>query len=253
LISEQRETLRAEVFALLGEKCFCCEESNMGFLTLDHKDDDGAAHREELAGMDIYRWALTAPEAVDVLQTSCFNCNCGRQLNGGICPHALLLKAPPKQPPALTKALKVAARKAERVERTKTYDDAIEKANVLIKQSWGLTFVEKLECERLIMSSLSDRGKSLDAIWPKHRNENVASSIEAICLQTPFVDGTWYIGQKPVARQAVIEYVAGVVADYICEFVGCSRATTPPEPTVFEWAKQGVPQPLGIELIKRGH
>lgn len=81
-----RLELRERVFARIGRACVCCGEEEIGFLTLDHADDDGAWHRKTVS--DMYAWALSAVEARLVLQTMCFNCNIGRYLNGGICPHA---------------------------------------------------------------------------------------------------------------------------------------------------------------------
>lgn len=34
----------------------------------------------------MYRWAILNGFP-DELQLLCFNCNCGRQRNGGVCPH----------------------------------------------------------------------------------------------------------------------------------------------------------------------
>jgi len=76
-----------------GHKCVCCGESDTRFLTLDHVDEDGAKHREQLAfagrrgtGVKLYKWIVSHgwPKTIQVL---CYNCNCGRFRNGGICPH----------------------------------------------------------------------------------------------------------------------------------------------------------------------
>lgn len=81
---------RREVIEAYGGRCSCCGEANLGFLTLDHVNSDGAAHRRELgvgrSSLKVYRWAKANgyPESLQVL---CINCNCGRQWNGGICPH----------------------------------------------------------------------------------------------------------------------------------------------------------------------
>lgn len=71
--------------ALGGPVCSCCGESNQLFLTIDHVHNDGKEHRRNTrdvraAMMD----AIKRPERYTVL---CFNCNCGRARNGGICPH----------------------------------------------------------------------------------------------------------------------------------------------------------------------
>jgi hypothetical protein len=69
--------------------CDCCGETNITFLTLDHKEK-GSEHRRSLAGRSgqkhMYLWAKqnSYPPMFDV---KCFNCNTGRHINGGICPH----------------------------------------------------------------------------------------------------------------------------------------------------------------------
>ncbi len=69
-------------------RCACCGESNVGFLTLDHVNNDGAAHRKRAAGGSL-AWKLRRlgwPKDPPI-QVLCYNCNCGRQYNAGICPH----------------------------------------------------------------------------------------------------------------------------------------------------------------------
>lgn len=70
-----------------GPICACCGEADERFLTLDHINNDGAAHRKEVnPGMQLYRW-LEDQGFPPEYQILCFNCNHGRYLNGGICPH----------------------------------------------------------------------------------------------------------------------------------------------------------------------
>lgn len=74
-----------------GAICGCCKESNPKFLTIDHIESDGAAHRKEIGRGSLYRWLKrhNYPPGFRVL---CFNCNCGREYNGGICPHKEVLQ-----------------------------------------------------------------------------------------------------------------------------------------------------------------
>ena len=72
-------------------RCSCCDESIFRFLTIDHPNNDGAKHRQQIdngrrAGDSIIVWLMAnnLPMGFEVL---CYNCNCGRQSNGGICPH----------------------------------------------------------------------------------------------------------------------------------------------------------------------
>lgn len=70
-----------------GGFCACCGETERTFLQLDHVNDDGAAHRRELKGRRLAPWLrkMGYPDGFRVL---CANCNFGRHLNGGVCPHA---------------------------------------------------------------------------------------------------------------------------------------------------------------------
>lgn len=86
--------IRDEVFNKYGGyKCNCCGETEKLFLTIDHINNDGAAHRKKLPGLyrsntgaNIYRWLIrnSFPKGFQVL---CYNCNCGKHRNKGICPH----------------------------------------------------------------------------------------------------------------------------------------------------------------------
>ena len=68
--------------------CVCCGEQRLEFLTLDHVKDDGASDRKlnGRAGWQLYRLLKTLgyPKG---FQTLCFNCNWGKRLGKGFCPH----------------------------------------------------------------------------------------------------------------------------------------------------------------------
>lgn len=82
------QRLRDDVFnAYGGYICRCCGETTRQFLTLDHMNNDGAAHRKEVgAGTATLRW-VRAHNFPDGYQILCYNCNCGRARNKGTCPH----------------------------------------------------------------------------------------------------------------------------------------------------------------------
>lgn len=78
---------KIEVFNKYGNECICCGESNLKFLTIDHINQDGAEHRkQDPSSVTLYRW-LKKHNYPDGFQVMCFNCNMGRNINGGICPH----------------------------------------------------------------------------------------------------------------------------------------------------------------------
>lgn len=86
----KRRELKLEVFnAYGGPICACCAEAEIEFLTLDHVNDDGRTHRLITgAGMTFYYWLKRHgfPQ-VPALQVFCMNCNLGKRINGGVCPH----------------------------------------------------------------------------------------------------------------------------------------------------------------------
>lgn len=85
-------TMRTKIFGHYGTSCVCCGEDTLLLLTLDHIDNNGSEHRKsisttrEYTGRTFYRWLLKNG-FIDGLQTMCWNCNVGKQLNGGVCPH----------------------------------------------------------------------------------------------------------------------------------------------------------------------
>lgn len=89
--------VKAEMIEVYGGKCACCGESNPAFLTLDHKDGRPPAHRRSdnygsrnnKTGFKL--WMIARKEGwPDTYQILCFNCNCARANNGGVCPHRAL-------------------------------------------------------------------------------------------------------------------------------------------------------------------
>lgn len=84
-----RAALKREVFeAYGGFSCSCCGEKERKFLCLDHVKNDGAKHRKKIGegGDRILRW-LKKNGFPKGFQVICANCNQGKHLNGGVCPH----------------------------------------------------------------------------------------------------------------------------------------------------------------------
>ena len=89
-----KDALKSEVILAYGGKCSCtkCDNPsvNINFLTIDHPNNDGAEHRRSLnmncGGGRFYAW-LKKNNYPPEYQVLCFNCNCGKSVNGGICPH----------------------------------------------------------------------------------------------------------------------------------------------------------------------
>jgi hypothetical protein len=83
----ERAQMKHDFLEAMGNKCNCCGEDDVRFLTLDHVDGSGAEDRKFLQEHQIYREARRLKYPPDRYQVLCFNCNCGRSANGGICPH----------------------------------------------------------------------------------------------------------------------------------------------------------------------
>lgn len=76
-------------------RCACCGEDQFKFLSIDHIKNDGASHRKTIfgnsrvgGGIRFYKWIINNNFPV-FLQILCMNCNYGKRINGGICPHKI--------------------------------------------------------------------------------------------------------------------------------------------------------------------
>jgi hypothetical protein len=78
--------LKERVIAAYGGKCQCCGEANPHFMTIDHTNNNGAEHRREIKN-SLYKWLEKNGFPQDGFQLLCWNCNAGKRVNGGICPH----------------------------------------------------------------------------------------------------------------------------------------------------------------------
>lgn len=85
---DQKDKYLPLVLNHYGAKCACCGEDEPLFLTIDHVNRDGAKKRREVEGgpSNTARYIVEAGYPSDY-RILCYNCNCGRERNGGICPH----------------------------------------------------------------------------------------------------------------------------------------------------------------------
>lgn len=92
------QTIKRKVMDLYGRGCQCCGEEQLMFLTIDHVNDDGKQHRQELAttsasygrgGIEFYKYLWREHRAGRdipyVLQVLCWNCQQAKRW--GTCPH----------------------------------------------------------------------------------------------------------------------------------------------------------------------
>lgn len=79
--------------------CKCCGEAEDRFLSIDHIEPCGAPDEKGLdkfgrprGGRTLYQWLRINNFPVG-FQVLCHNCNLGRSLNGGTCPHEIKRKS----------------------------------------------------------------------------------------------------------------------------------------------------------------
>lgn len=89
-LRKSRAKLRDAIYEHYGNVCACCGETNPLFLSIDHVNGGGRGHRKSLgpkAGTHAMLYDIKKRGFPPDFQLLCFNCNCGRARNGGICPH----------------------------------------------------------------------------------------------------------------------------------------------------------------------
>lgn len=75
---------KKEIIEHYGGKCACCGESEIAFLTIDHKFNNGNAERRKYKSQT---WKLVIKRGFpDDYQILCYNCNNAKQ-HYGVCPH----------------------------------------------------------------------------------------------------------------------------------------------------------------------
>ncbi len=85
--NKERRTLnKAMVLNHYGDKCSCCGENEVLFLQMDHVNGGGTEHRRKEKWSDVWTW-IVKHSFPDFFQILCANCNMGKNMNGGVCPH----------------------------------------------------------------------------------------------------------------------------------------------------------------------
>lgn len=84
--------IKTELYQIYGNKCACekCPETNPSFLTLDHINNDGGKEKKVVGhGTGFYYYVMRQIKAghKNRYRLMCYNCNCGRARNKGVCPH----------------------------------------------------------------------------------------------------------------------------------------------------------------------
>ena len=86
---KKAQEYRRIVIEHYGNKCACCGEEIYQFLSIDHVNNDGAAHKKLVgaSGSAMCRWIIKNHFPVDI-QILCYNCNCAKGFYGK-CPHTM--------------------------------------------------------------------------------------------------------------------------------------------------------------------
>lgn len=80
--------LRKKALNGLGGVCSCCGETEFLFLQIDHINNDGHIDRKNgINSQQLARKVIRENYPSDKYQILCANCNIGKHLNGGTCPH----------------------------------------------------------------------------------------------------------------------------------------------------------------------
>lgn len=81
-----QQKVKQEIMNMYGKICSCCGESKLTFLTIEHSFKDG--NKTSRRGQELYFWLRknNFPQNLG-LEVLCWNCNVGRWINGGKCPH----------------------------------------------------------------------------------------------------------------------------------------------------------------------
>ena len=82
-----RQLINKKLLELYNNKCCCCGETEPKFLSLDHINNNGNKERKTMTNQTIKVRILKGILSKKYYQILCHNCNQGRYLNGGMCPH----------------------------------------------------------------------------------------------------------------------------------------------------------------------
>lgn len=86
--NESARKIRLEVIEAYGATCVCCDEKRIQFLTLDHIQGGGGAHRQRLGARGVYNEVKRLGFPRDTFRLLCMNCNFARRF-GKQCPHEM--------------------------------------------------------------------------------------------------------------------------------------------------------------------
>ena len=87
---KRRLTRREEVYLHYGSgkiECGCCGESNIEFMNLHHKNNDGNEYKKKFGRVNLIDWAIRS-NFPPIFELLCSNCNIGKEKSPEkLCPH----------------------------------------------------------------------------------------------------------------------------------------------------------------------
>lgn len=88
----RQQGIRVDAIKHYGGSCFCCGESQLEFLAIDHIFNDGAGERKVVgSGSKFYYWLRDNNYPPFRYQVLCHNCNLAKGFYGA-CPHLRLVR-----------------------------------------------------------------------------------------------------------------------------------------------------------------
>lgn len=81
-----RLRLKLQTIEAYGGRCSCCGESRHGFLTIEHINHDGKAHRERVGSKRVYSDLRRRGWPKEGFTLFCWNCQMATRY-GDVCPH----------------------------------------------------------------------------------------------------------------------------------------------------------------------
>lgn len=88
-IKTRRRGRYEQLFKEYGSTCQCpcgCKQSNKMLLTLGHIHHDGAEDRKNNGGNIMVQWKAIKHPDHERYTILCYDCNCGTERNGRVCP-----------------------------------------------------------------------------------------------------------------------------------------------------------------------
>ena len=89
-----KRLLQEIIFCKLSPKCNCCGETNRYFLQFDHINNDGYLDRKDKSITSAIVYYEKIIKNIQNFQILCANCNFGKLINEGVCPHKKIMRFP---------------------------------------------------------------------------------------------------------------------------------------------------------------